>query len=580
MKYLRTDIARHVWETRYRYGDERDIDDTWRRVAGAVASVEVSDRDTWERRFFALLEDFRFLPGGRILAGAGTLNKVTLMNCFVMGRLEDSIVGIFDALKEGALTMHMGGGIGYDFSTLRPAGSRASGAGAVASGPVSFMRVWDSMCATLLSTGSRRGAMMATLRCDHPDIVEFVKAKRDPDALRNFNLSVQVTDEFMRAVEAGADWPLLFPAPGGEVPAAPRVFGTLPAAELWERIMRAAYDVAEPGVLFADTIQRDNNLSYREQLTATNPCGEIPLPAYGCCDLGSLNLTAFVRRPFASDADVDMVGLRDATAVAVRFLDNVIDLTAYPLKRQAEQARDTRRIGLGITGLADTLAMLGLHYDGDAARKRATMLMQAICHSAYEASVELAAGKGAFPALSTEDYLRSGFARRLPESIRDAVREHGIRNSHLTAIAPTGTISLLANNVSSGIEPIHALRATRRVLSADGTRSTFQVEDLAASRFRAACPGQSAPETLVSASALSPDAHVAMQAALQPHVDNAISKTVNVATDFPFAAFRDLYRQAWRAGLKGCTAFRPNPVTGSVVDVADVLCCDIEREAD
>ena len=472
-KYLRTDISRHVWETRYRYGDERDIDDTWRRVAGAVASVEASDRDAWAQRFFALLEDFRFLPGGRILAGAGTANKVTLMNCFVMGPLEDSIDGIFDALKEGALTMRMGGGIGYDFSTLRPAGSQASGTGAVASGPVSFMRVWDSMCATLLSTGARRGAMMATLRCDHPDIVEFVEAKRDPDALRNFNLSVQVTEEFMQAVDTGAEWPLVFPAGGVAEPS--RVFATMPAAELWERIMRAAYDVAEPGVLFVDTIARENNLQDREQLTATNPCGEIPLPAYGCCDLGSINLTAFVRRPFAGDADVDEAGLCAATAIAVRFLDNVIDLSAYPLERQAAQARDTRRIGLGITGLADTLVMLGLRYDSDAARELATTLMRAICHSAYEASTELAAGKGAFPALRADDYLRSGFTRRLPDSIRDAIREHGIRNSHLVAIAPTGTISLLANNVSSGIEPIHALRAMRWVLAGGGEHLSFRV---------------------------------------------------------------------------------------------------------
>ncbi len=580
---LRTDIARHVWHTRYRYRDERDIDDTWRRVAGAAASVERTDRESWETRFFELLEDFRFLPGGRILAGAGTARHVTLMNCFVMGPLEDSIDGIFDALKEGALTMRMGGGIGYDFSTLRPAGASTTGAGGIASGPVSFMRVWDSMCATLLSTGSRRGAMMATLRCDHPDIVEFVEAKRDPDALRNFNLSVQVTDEFMRAVDAGAEWPLVFPGPGDGGPG--RVAATLSAADLWERIMHAAYDVAEPGVLFVDTIARENNLHYRERLTATNPCGEIPLPSYGCCDLGSINLTALVRRPFGKEADVDIDRLRATTATAVRFLDNVLDLTAYPLEPQAVQSRDTRRIGLGITGLADALAMLGLHYDSDAARTQAAALMREIALVAYETSIELAAEKGVFPALDADPYLRSGFTLRLPDAVRADIRRRGIRNSHLLAIAPTGTISLLADNVSNGIEPIHSRRSVRRVLGADGTHLAFEVDDYASALFLGEQPGAPVPETLVTATELSPDAHVAMQAALQPHIDNAISKTVNVAADFPFEAFGDLYRRAWRAGLKGCTAFRPNPVTGSVVDAADappvgVRCCDIEREAD
>jgi len=580
---LRTDIGRHVWASRYRHGEERDIVDTWHRVARAVASVECSAQEQWTSRFLELLEGFRFLPGGRILAGAGAGRDVTLMNCFVMGPLEDSIDGIFDALKAGAHTMRMGGGIGCDFSTLRPAGAEALGTGAIASGPVSFMRIWDSMCATLLSTGSRRGAMMATLRCDHPDIVEFVEAKRDPSALRNFNLSVQVTDAFMRAVDMDADWPLVFPAPGDA--GAYRVVSRIPAAELWNRIMHAAYDVAEPGVLFIDTIARENNLHYRERLTATNPCGEIPLPSYGCCNLGSLNLTKFVRRPFAAEADVDIDNLRAAAELAVRFLDNVIDLSAFPLEQQAAQARATRRIGLGITGLADTLAMLGLHYDSDAARERAASLMAEVSHTAYAASIELAEAKGAFPALDVDAYLDGGFARRLPAQIRDTIREHGIRNSHLTAIAPTGTISLLADNVSSGIEPIYSLHARRNVLATDGRRQSFDVDDYAAAFFWSTHRGEPIPAAFVTASGLSPEAHVAMQAALQPHVDNAISKTVNVAEEFPFDAFRSLYTRAWRAGLKGCTAFRPNPVTGVVVEDADALpvgvrCCDIEREAD
>ena len=579
-----TDLARHVWRTRYRCGDEQGIADSRHRVAGAVASVEPRGRNAWQRRFAALLDDFRFLPGGRIFAGAGSAHHVTLMNCFVMGELRDSIDGIFDALREGALTMRMGGGIGYDFSTLRPAGSPASGTGALASGPVSFMRVWDAMCATMLSTGSRRGAMMATLRCDHPDVVEFVEAKREPGQLRNFNLSVLVTDAFMRAVDAGADWPLVFPEPGGTGEPA-REFGSVPAAELWDRIMRAAYDVAEPGVLFVDTIDRENNLHYRERLRATNPCGEIPLPAFGCCDLGSLNLARFVARPFTADARIDMDALREAAALGVRFLDDVIDLSAFPLDRQAEQARATRRIGLGITGLADALAILGLRYDSDDGRAQAVTMMQAICHAAYSASIDLAAEKGAFPSLVADEFLAGGFARRLPENLRERIRSQGIRNSHLLAIAPTGTISLLADNVSSGIEPIHALRVTRRVLADDGSRPEFEADDYAAATFRALHPDASWPDAFVTTAELAPAAHVAMQAALQPFVDNAISKTVNVPEAFPFADFRDLYRQAWAAGLKGCTAFRPNPVTGSVVAASEappvgVQCCDIEREAD
>ncbi len=600
-EYLQTDIARHVWRSRYRFGDELDICDTWRRVAHAVASVEADGFEIREMEFFELLNGLRFLPGGRILAGAGTPHDVTLMNCFVMGSLEDSIEGIFSALQEGARTMRMGGGIGYDFSTLRPAGSPVAGTGAIASGPVSFMHIWDKMCATLLSTGTRRGAMMATLRCDHPDILQFVDAKRDPESLRNFNLSVQVTDDFMAAVAEDEDWPLVFSIQDGSgnsgntLPSRHRsasntmrpyrIVKMIRAAELWGKIIRAAYDVAEPGVLFIDTINRENNLRYCEQLTATNPCGELPLPAYGCCDLGSINLTAFVLQPFTADAVMDNEGVRNAVVTGVRFLDNVIELSAYPLLQQAAQARNTRRIGLGITGLADTLAMLGLHYDSDTAREYAAKLMRDICHTAYRASIDLAQEKGPFPAFVAEDYLQSEFARRLPRSIRGGIRKHGIRNSHVTAIAPAGTISLLANNVSSGIEPINALKSERKVLAANGSRSVFHIEDFAARLYRDMHPGHSIPDTLVTSSGLSPDAHLSMQAALQQNVDSAISKTVHVAADFPFREFRELYNVAWKVGLKGCTAFRPNPVTGSVIAAEDlppigVQCCDIEREGD
>ncbi len=481
------EIARQIWDSRYRYRSDgvvrdRTVDDTWRRVAGALAEVESRDQLAWEERFYQLLRDFHFLPGGRILAGAGTGYEVTLFNCFVMGRIGDSMEAIFEGLKEGALTMQQGGGVGYDFSGLRPEGSVAWRVGGVASGPVSFMRIWDSMCATLLSTAARRGAMMATLRCDHPDIEAFVDAKRDPRELRNFNLSVLVTDAFIEAVQADRPWLLVFPAEGlggighragrelvrrswpgsaGELPCL--VLKEVPARALWDRIMRANYETAEPGVLFIDRINRENNLYYREDISSTNPCGEIPLPPYGACNLGSLNLVRFVHRPFTPQATLDMEALASAAAVAVRMLDDVVQISRFPLERQAEQAQGTRRIGLGVTGLADSLIMLGQHYGSEAARATAAQVMEVVCHAAYRASVALAAERGPFPFFDAEPYLDAPFVRRLPEAIRDGVRARGIRNSHLTAVAPTGTISLYANNVSSGVEPVFDFEYRRRV---------------------------------------------------------------------------------------------------------------------
>ncbi|MHB1186069.1 adenosylcobalamin-dependent ribonucleoside-diphosphate reductase [Thiobacillus sp.] len=591
------DISRHIWETRYRAAGEADIRASWRRVAQAIAQAEGDERAQWADRFTALLDDFRFLPGGRILAGAGTGHRVTLFNCFVMGEIADDLEHIFEALKEGALTMQHGGGVGYDFSTLRPAGMVAQATGTIASGPVSFMHIWDAMCATMLSTGARRGAMMATLRCDHPDIETFVDAKRDPAVLRHFNVSVLISDAFMAAVAADGDWPLVFPLHDGgtadgavverrwsgtAAPVPCRVLRTVRARDLWQRILRAAYDTAEPGVLFVDTINRDNTLGSQETLTATNPCGEIPLPPYGACDLGSLNLTAFVVSPFAADARLDLDALAASARLAVRFLDNVIDVSRYPLPAQAEQAHLKRRVGLGLTGLADALVLLGLHYDSDAARHLAGRAMQTLRDAAYRASIELAREKDAFPAFERDAFLASGFASRLPADIREGIATHGIRNSHLLAIAPAGTISLLANNCSSGIEPIFAGEAERRVLQPDGSYRTHSVLDYAWLLWQQR-GGTGAPPAFVEARHLDPLAHLAMQAALQPCVDNAISKTINVAADMPFERFTDLYRQAHALGLKGCTVFRPNPVTGAILSepaVERVQCCGIEREAD
>lgn len=595
-----TEIGHHIWLTKYRYQPpggppEADIQASWRRVAQAVAAVEPSERQAWTERFYALLEDFRFLPGGRILAGAGTAHRVTLFNCFVMGVIEDSLDGIFDALKQGALTMQQGGGVGYDFSTLRPAGERAQSTGMIASGPVSFMRIWDSACATLLSTGMRRGAMMATLRCDHPDIEAFVAAKADPRELRHFNLSVQITDEFMAALAADADWPLVFPDagageavernwPGHSGPVRCRVHRRLPARALWRQIMEATYRYAEPGVLFIDRINRLNNLGYRERISATNPCGEIPLPPYGACNLGSLNLPRFVRVPFTPAANLDWPALEAAAALAVRFLDNVIDASGFPLPQQAEQAHGSRRLGLGLTGLADALILLGLRYDSEAGRALAAEVLRRLRDTAYTASCNLAQEKGPFPFFDRDRYLDGDYVATLPPAIRNAIASHGLRNSHLLAIAPTGTISLLAGNVSSGIEPVYAARHERDVLSPDGQRTRFTLDDWACALWRREHEGT--PPALVTAHQLAPADHLQMQAALQPYVDSAISKTINVPEYYPFEEFCQLYQLAYDWGLKGCTTFRPNPVTGAILGPDSrngreaSHCCHVEREAD
>ncbi|MDH5648816.1 MAG: adenosylcobalamin-dependent ribonucleoside-diphosphate reductase [Gammaproteobacteria bacterium] len=602
---LATAISRHIWETKYRYLDDegngdQSIEDTWMRVAHALAGVEIQDSATWQQRFFDILRDFRFLPGGRILAGAGTGKQVTLFNCFVMGTIEDSLDGIFDALKQGALTMQQGGGIGYDFSSLRPAGLPAHHVGGIASGPVSFMRIWDSMCATLLSTGARRGAMMACLRCDHPDIETFVDAKRDARELRHFNLSILVTDDFMRAVHEDDDWPLVFPLAAGEFTGdtvvmrqwsgqrqevACRVLKTIKARSLWDRIMRATYDYAEPGVLFIDIINRRNNLGYCEVISATNPCGEIPLPPYGACDLGSINLGQFIKQPFSKNAHLDNEALIETVRIATRLLDNVIDLSLFPLPAQQTRAQQTRRIGLGITGLADALIMLGHRYGDPQSLKQAGNIMRDVCHNAYRSSIDLAKEKGAFPLLDKTKYLKQPFIQSLPEDIRQGIAQHGIRNSHLTAIAPAGTISLLANNISSGVEPVFSFQHHRKILEANGEYRSYSLEDAAWRLWQAQQREAPLPEHFVDITTLSPEDHINMEAALLPYVDNAISKTINVPRDYPFEKFLSLYQIAYDKKLKGCTTFRENPVTGAILTTnanpeTASHCCNIEREAD
>ncbi|MEM1346715.1 MAG: adenosylcobalamin-dependent ribonucleoside-diphosphate reductase, partial [Pseudomonadota bacterium] len=465
-------IAEQIWDMKYRFktGDGAPLDatlaDTRARVAKALAAVE-AEPARWEAEFRTALDDFRFLPAGRVLAGAGTERSVTLFNCFVMGTIPDSLDGIFEMLKEAALTMQQGGGIGYDFSTIRPEGAPVLGVGADASGPLSFMDVWDAMCRTIMSAGARRGAMMATLRCDHPDIEAFIEAKRDGERLRMFNLSVLVSDAFMAAVEADGPWDLVFEG---------RVYRTLAARALWAQIMRATYDCAEPGVIFIDRINRANNLWYAETISATNPCGEQPLPPYGACLLGSINLVALVRNPFEAGARIDEGELTHLTATAVRLLDNVIDASRFPLQAQAEEARVKRRIGLGVTGLADALALCRLRYGAPEAVAQTGRWLGAIKLAAYRASVALAREKGAFPLFEAEKYLQGETIAALPEDLRAEIACYGIRNALLTSIAPTGTISLFAGNVSSGIEPIFAKSYTRFVTRRDGSKAEERVE--------------------------------------------------------------------------------------------------------
>ncbi|SUZ30984.1 Vitamin B12-dependent ribonucleoside-diphosphate reductase [Roseibaca ekhonensis] len=558
-------IAEQIWDMKYRlkaadgHIEEQTVEDTWRRIARALAQAE-TDPVAWEDKFYTALDDFKFLPAGRITAGAGTGRSVTLFNCFVMGTVPDSMGGIFDMLKEAALTMQQGGGIGYDFSTIRPKGAAVHGVAADASGPLSFMDVWDAMCRTIMSAGSRRGAMMATMRCDHPDIEDFITAKQDAARLRMFNLSVLVTDPFMDAVHSDGAWDLVFDG---------KVYRTVQARDLWNRIMRATYDYAEPGVIFIDRINAANNLSYVETIAATNPCGEQPLPPYGACLLGSINLAKLVSDPFTGKATLDKGALDDLVRVAVRMMDNVVDVSRFPLDAQAQEAQAKRRIGLGVTGLADALVLTGLRYGSDEAVAQTDIWMRAVARSAYLASVDLAREKGAFPLFERDAFLASGTMQAMDADVRAAVSEHGIRNALLTSIAPTGTISLYAGNVSSGIEPIFATSYTRKVLQKDGSRTEEVVEDYAVALWRQMHGDTPLPEHVVTAQNLAPMDHVKMQAAAQKWVDSSISKTINCPEDISFDAFKDVYLAAWDMGCKGCTTYRPNDVTGSVLSVSE-----------
>ena len=590
-------ISEEVLVEKYAKGGERSITAVHARVARALAQAEPAEqRKQWEERFAAAL-DAGFVPAGRIQSAAGTDLSATLINCFVQP-VGDSIAqddeghpGIYTALTEAAETMRRGGGVGYDFSRIRPRGAWVGSTQSSASGPVSYMRVFDRSCETVESAGARRGAQMGVLRCDHPDVEEFIHAKDEGD-LKNFNISVGVTDAFMEAVQGDAEFELVHRAePGMAQKAAGAyqkadagghglwVYRKIRARDLWDQIMRSTYDHAEPGVLFLDHINRDNNLTYCETIASTNPCAEQPLPPYGCCCLGSIDLTRFVRDPFEPNATFDDAAFVKVAKVATRMLDNVLDVTVWPLPQQQQEARNKRRVGLGFTGLGDALVMLNLRYDTPEARAMARRISETMRDAAYEASSELARERGSFPLFNADLYLSGNtFASRLPQAVKDRIRANGLRNSHLLSIAPTGTISLaFADNASNGIEPAFSWTYTRKKRMPDGSFKEYAVEDHAWRLYRH-LKGEKAPLTnaFVTALEMSAKAHEAMVAAVAPCIHTAISNTVNVPADYPYEDFQHLYLDAWQSGLKGLATYRPNAVLGSVLSVAPTAAAPLQ----
>jgi ribonucleoside-diphosphate reductase alpha chain len=584
-------IIQDVLAEKYLKPGETDIEQLYQRVAKALAGAEKSElQQEWEQKFLVNLRAGA-IGAGRIMSAGGTDIQATLINCFVQpvgdaiqGTDDEGYPGIYEALREAAETMRRGGGVGYDFSRIRPKGAKVKGTHSIASGPCSYINVFDQSCSTVESAGARRGAQMGVLRIDHPDVLEFITAKRTPGRWNNFNVSVGVTDAFMQAVADDAEWELVHKAkPGRKLldnGASQRadgqwVYRKMPARELWNTIMQSAYDFAEPGILFLDQINRDNNLHYCETIAATNPCGEQPLPNYGCCDLGPVILTRFVRNPFGVGGapGFDFEAFEQAVAVQVRALDNVLDVTWWPLPQQREEAQAKRRIGVGFTGLGNTLSMLCLRYDREDGREMAARIAERMRNAAYRASVELAKEKGAFPKFDAAAYLGGGsFASRLPDDIKDGIKKYGLRNSHLLSIAPTGTVSLaFADNASNGIEPAFSWSYTRKKRESDGSTSEYTVEDHAYRLYHAlhgTTRDTPLPAYFVNALEMTAADHVAMMQAVQPYIDTSISKTVNIPADYPYEDFKDLYHHAWRAGLKGLATYRPNNILGAVLETS------------
>lgn len=519
-------LSQEIHETKYRLKNE-----SFERAMSRIAN-HLKDSNEHFERFRDVLLSMRFLPAGRVQSASGSPREVTAYNCFVSGVIEDSMESIMGRATEAAETMRRGGGIGYDFSKIRPRGDLIGTLESKASGPVSFMQIFDAICHTIASAGHRRGAQMGVLRVDHPDIEEFVRAKKNGSKLTGFNISVGITDEFMEHLESGKAFPLRW---GG------RIYNYINPKALWDEIMRSTWDWAEPGVLFIDTINKMNNLYYCEEINATNPCGEQPLPAYGACLLGSFNITKYILNGIFQEE----LFVRDIHDV-VRGMDNVIDRTSYPLKEQEDEAKNKRRMGLGVTGIANAAESLGYRYGSDAYLDFQDYVLSVLRNTSYLVSTELASEKGAFPLFDKEKYLEGEFVRTLPEHVVESIRRNGIRNSHLTSIAPTGTISLTADNVSSGIEPPFLLEYERTIQTFDGPRIE-KVKDYGYHKF--GVRGLTANE-------IPAEQHVKVLARAQRFVDSAVSKTCNVGDHVTFDEFKELYRKAYYEGCKGITTFR------------------------
>jgi len=566
------DITKDVWKDKYRYKDESSPHASHRRVSEAIMGIEKDP--SWAVLCYEAMCAGLWMPGGRIQAGAGTERNVTLHNCYVNATLEDSMEGIMLGLSNAAYTLRQGGGIGTDFTPLRPEGARLKrlGAGAVSSGAVSFMGIWDAMCATIMSAGYRRGAMMGTLACWHPDIEKFIEAKHKAGVLTNFNVSVLVTDEFMYAVKNDLLWDLYHKEPptheARRVTGKGYVYKTLPARELWEKILRSTHQYSEPGVIFIDKVNRLNNLRYCETISCTNPCGEQPLPPHGACDLGAINLARLVRKPFSPEAYIDIAMLRTLTALGVRFLDNVIDVSKYPLEDQSIEQRNKRRIGLGISGLGSALVMLGIRYGSQQAQELASAIMHEIAMHAYKASIELAREKGSFPLFSVDDFTNSAFIEKLGSKVTNDIKKHGIRNGVLLTIAPVGTNSLYYGDISSGLEPVFSFEGRRKVRQPDGQWAEYVREEYSWRMYKKLgierMYGYN-KDALVDVSRLTVEDHISMQAACQRWVDASVSKTINCPEGISFEDFAQVYQQAYDTGCKGCTTYTPSEVRGSIL---------------
>jgi ribonucleoside-diphosphate reductase alpha chain len=575
-------LTMDIWRSKYRHGDESHPFDSFRRV---VEGVYAKDPDK-EAKAAALeaMQKGLWIPAGRIQAGAGTPNIVTLLNCYMCQDIHDSMSGIADALRDAMLTMQQGGGIGMNFSTLRPTGAYLRRTGAVASGPLPFMDMWDSMCQTIMSAGSRRGAMMAVMDCEHPDLPTFIQAKREAGRLTNFNVSVLVSDAFMQAVEDDEDWFLGFDVPradGKHLFVTERedrghleqwyAYSSWKARDLWDLILENTYEWSEPGVIFMDRVNRCNNLQYCETITGTNPCGEQPLPPNGCCNLGAINLARMISKPFTEQAKLDWHLLGEITKLGTRFLDNVIDTTLYPLDSQAEEEYAKRRIGIGITGLANCMAQLGLTYGSAEAVDLTDQIMSAIKNITYKASAKLAQERGPFPLYSHHDWGKSSpIVQGLDDSTKKVIGQHGMRNGVLLTIAPTGTTSILAGNVSSGLEPVFLNKVQRNVRQEDGSTKPYTAFDygyLLYCKLKGVNPETShkLPDQMITHEELKPLQHLTVQEVCQRHIDASVSKTINCPQAITYEAFKDIYTEAYKRGLKGCTTYRYSDVRGAVL---------------